>query len=149
VINIDREAFKHVLLSVQEPISLARITLRNAGNSPAELIEIIATSWKFDCFPFGPDPEWKTLIHDLPRDISIPVIGINRDIEPALTVRIHWTEDDIELVNTGNKRVGIYGMVRYCGGPKESYYTRFFWWFSPIVQPELQKAGSPELNERT
>ncbi len=148
VTAVTRESFKHPVLGNQEPISRARITLRNVGSSPAELLEIYATAWKFDCFPQAGDPRWETLIFVPWIDIAEPVVAVGQDLGP-IPVVVNWTKDDIDLVNAGVKRVAIYGLVKYRSGSKEPYYTRFFWWFSPLTEPSLKKAAAIALNERS
>lgn len=140
---------KQPVLGVEEPISSAVIDICNVGSSPADIIEITATPWKYECFPNASEPTWKTLILDTPRDIARSVLGVGQAIKPPIRIVVNWTKDDIELVDSGMKRVALYGIIRYRSAPKELYYTRFFYWFSPLIRPELQKAYSDELNERT
>jgi len=147
VTSVTAEAFKHVLLGRQEPISRAKVTFQNVGTSPAELIEIVATSWKFGCFPDSDEPKWDKLL-GAPLSIEKPVVGVRETVDP-LPIQVHWTKDDIELVEGGLKRVALYGYVRYRSGSKEDYCTRFFWWFSPLENPPLRKAYDLELNKRT
>jgi hypothetical protein len=134
---------------IEQPISSAEVILQNAGSSPAELLEIIATSWKFDCMADASEPKWDGLTLDAPRPIDTPIVGVDESTQP-IAINIRWVnKNDIELVNVGAKRVGLYGIIRYRGGPKEPYYTRFFWWFSPMIRDgELQRAWNPDLNER-
>lgn len=142
------ESFKYGLLEERPPITRVDVRFVNAGSSPAELIEVIATSWKFDCWQDASDPTWKILISGQQIEIVPPVVRIAQSTKP-IHIQINWTQEDMNLVNSGLKRVAIYGIARYCGGPRKEYHTRFFWWFSPLTSPQLQKAFEPELNERT
>jgi len=146
VVGMTPLALMSEVLHVQEPISRLTINLHNVGSSPAELTEILAGSWKFDCVADMTEPRWERLIH-APQDIARSVLAVGGELDP-IRITIHWTEEHMASVNCGAKRVAIYGVVRYRSGPKESYYTRFFYWFSPLTRPELQKAASEELNER-
>jgi hypothetical protein len=143
-------ASKYPVLGIEEPISSAIINVQNVGGSPAEIIEIVATSWKYECLQDTSEPAWDDkLTLDTPRDITQPVLGVGQTIEPQIRIFVNWTDENIDLVKDGTKRVALYGIIRYRSGPKESYYTRFFYWFSPLIRPELQRASSVELNERT
>lgn len=123
------------------------ITLRNLGSSPAELLEIVGESDKCDCLADIREPQWRALLGS-PRTIRRPIVGVGEDYEP-IRVMVNWTKDDMDSVFGGARRVAIYGMARYRSGSKKPYYTRFFYWFSPVSLPELQRAYSEELNQRT
>lgn len=133
----------------QPPIRRVNITFQNVGSSPAEIIDVFATSKKFEWLRDPSEPAWDKLNSGGLGEIGTPVLGTGPSEKMTLPIFVNWTKDDITSVDAGDKRVGIYGMIRYRGGPTEPYYTRFFWWFSPFNDPTLKKASSPELNERT
>src|SRR5271156_6768495 len=68
IAGIAYESFKYGYLPAPPPITKATVTFINAGKSPAEVIEVIATSAKFDFFPDAVEPTWDALILDQPRE---------------------------------------------------------------------------------
>jgi hypothetical protein len=132
-------ARKHPIYDVEVPISGASIAVRNVGSSPAEIVAIRAGHWTYDYF-LPEEPKWDTLIPDNPIDIGEPVLGVGQEMAKPIFIVIPWSEDNIKAVEAGSKRVALYGDISYRSGSKETYYTRFFWWFCPLTQPSLYKA---------
>jgi len=78
------------------------------------LIALYATSWKYDCLLSGEEPRWANLNSGGPREIKVPIVAIGETTEP-IPITINWTENDMNLVYGGAKRVAIYGAVFYRG----------------------------------
>ncbi len=78
--------------------------------------------------------------------LARPILGAGKpdtltfEDQPAFDARLFDQISD-------SKRLAVYGLIKYRGGPKRAYTTRFFWWNSPQSLPCTQGI-SEELNAR-
>jgi hypothetical protein len=103
VTGITQHQFKHPLYDAEEPISSVRLSFCNVGQSPANMIALYATSWKYDCLLSGEEPRWANLNSGGDREIKAPIVGVGETTEP-ISISINWTEDDMNRVYGGAKR---------------------------------------------
>lgn len=131
----------------------AYFTYRNAGNNPADVMEIIASAEIF----------FRST--DIPPALFVPQVTYTEHNKIRLTSSVIGNEpcdiyinnfEEVVLDREGfdlaaerptDGRVAIYGRISYRGGPpNEVYLTHFFWWY---FSDDIFFIGPPELNQRT
>lgn len=124
------------------------IDFTNFGTGPADIVDVNAFVKPFNLPP--PDPKVKYPKKDRTRS-HVPVIGAQQTVT-LITQYFDIPSDDLRPVLNEEKRLGVYGEVRYRGGPpRKIYVTRFFWWHFPGSPKEEQfaRANRETLNKRT
>lgn len=127
------------------------ISVENFGTGPADIIDICAYIVSFDP-PTGdrPDTNVQYRIEDrLPP--YVPILGAGKKAEIVRQFFDIGRTSDVLAVLEETKRLGVYGEIRYRGGPPdEIYLTHFFWWYFPGPKgQDFSRAFTKELNSRT
>jgi hypothetical protein len=140
------EVEKNTLRSVPKCVN---ISVENFGTGPADIIDISLYTFAFP--PLMPDPP----VTYKPEDRSPPLVSILGAGKSAEIARLYLDigkASDVLAVIEERRRLGVYGEIRYRGGPPdEVYLTHFFWWYFPGTPKgqDFSRALTPELNSRT
>jgi hypothetical protein len=127
------------------------ITLRNFGVGPADMVGYSAGGVPYD----APDlygqrePKITYTTNDTPLRELIAPNDIAENLIPK--VRLDLYDDMLRDIQTGKRRIGIDGQIRYRGAaPEQVYWTRFFWWcfINDLGEPTaIRRALRPDLND--
>jgi hypothetical protein len=133
----------------------ADIIFENGGSGPADVLEFIATASGFDN-PFrtidSKEPETVDYPSEFRHYLHSPLIPAGNKGEQVRIV-ISMDPNSVSEMKTNVKRLAVYGVIKYRGGPKTEYWSRFFWWhWMPDSNGErghFTRASTPGLNERS
>jgi len=135
-------AFRHVPKCVH-------ISVENFGTGPADIIDVSVEVIAFD----PPMPEPKVIYRPENRHQSnVPILGAAKSAEIFRRDIDLGRPSDVLAILEETRWLGVYGEIRYRGGPPdEVYLTHFFWWYFPRTPKEqnFSRALTPELNSRT
>jgi hypothetical protein len=129
----------------------ARITFRNFGRGPLDILEFITDRGLFDSVRKEQHCQYLTANIDKRKTgrIVSPDGSFDHEFPFALT------DQQEQAVNDGEKTMGLYGRIRYRGGPPDIVYeTYFFWWYLAIDHKSIFNngifvPGPTERNRRT
>jgi len=144
------------------------VCLRNFGIGPADIVDYIAvaaarnipTEATFADHPSGsgtviflePGAEPFVYYAATGRRLSESLVAPNEWAEGRIKEKATLTRADCDAVRNGKARIGIDGIIRYRGAPKQVYWTRFFWWcfldaaYNPV---NIQRALRSDLNDHS
>jgi hypothetical protein len=144
-IKVSPETVENSLYHVPRYVT---VSAENFGTGPADIVDVSLCVTPFD-LPTDPKITYRP---EERRQPNVPILGagksdaiIGRDIDLG-------RPRDILAVVEWKRRLGVYGEVRYRGGPPDQIYvTHFFWWYFPSSPKgqDFARASDPELNSRT
>lgn len=128
------------------------IRVKNFGTGPADVIDVTANIESFTP-PSAKDrdPTVKYPVSDRQRSF-VPIVRADEPVEMITLYFDIGTVADMVAICEETKRLGVYGEIRYRGGPPEEIYiTKFFWWYFYGVPKgqDFARALTLELNDRT
>jgi hypothetical protein len=124
------------------------VVVRNFGNGPADITDYIAETELFDPPTHGRSdpPVWHG-----PNDgqrINDSLIAPHETVEDRLLTSLSMSREEYASAFSDDKRVGVYGRIRYRGASNQIYETRFFWWYFANGDNSA-RALTKELNDHT
>lgn len=131
-----------------EHVLTFNITLRNYGNSPADITGYFSEARLFlltSGAMQSPEVAYNRVEDGRLNDSSIAPGESRQDCIPAT---ISLTPTEYGRMRVDKERIGIHGIVRYRGAPEQEYWSQFFWWYS-ADDGSCVRAGPKELNDHT
>jgi hypothetical protein len=128
-----------------KPIDLT-VAYRNFGSGPADVVEIHVASALFSPPPPEPDPT-ELKFDAISRQYTVrPVLGAGGSDKIVCYNKPAF--DRMAFDGIGEQRwLAVYGKIRYRGGPKREYTTRFLWW-NGLGDSSFHPGVSEALNAR-
>jgi len=124
------------------------LVVRNFGNGPADITDYTAEAELFDppthvrsdpAVWYGPNKGQR---------INDSLIAPHETVHARLQTSLRTSREEYASAFSDDKRVGVHGRIRYRGSAKQTYETRFFWWYF-VNGDQSARALTKELNDHT
>jgi hypothetical protein len=124
------------------------LVVQNFGNGPADITDYIAEAELFDPpTHVRSDPAVWYGPNDGQR-INDSLIAPHETVQERLRTSLSTSREEYASAFSDDKRVGVHGRIRYRGSAKQTYETRFFWWYF-VNGDHSARALTKALNDHT
>ena len=130
------------------------IVLKNFGGSPADIVGYTADADMFD-------PPRAPTFYDTPpaygeeSKLNDSIVGTNEEVPDRIKASLSLTDREYSLCTADEKRVTVFGRLRYRGSSPKVFETLFYYgWFAcdpdmPPIRCNTKKWNDPHLIQNT